>query len=137
MQIVIYEKIIFIVNNMQKDKKRRLETITKELLENPLQTTRELEGKTWISKSTIANYINNDLDTIGQKDERIISITEKDFELMNLIQEEKFRRIKEEKEKINNTDINKWEEAATRRYQIFKWDITNAEWWLKEVIIEL
>lgn len=122
---------------MQKDKQRRLEKVAKELLNNPLQTTRELEEKTWVSKSTIASYISNDLDTLGQKDERIITITEKDFELLNLIQEEKRRRLNEEKEKINNNDIDKWEQTATKRYMLFKWEATDKEWWLKEVIIEM
>jgi hypothetical protein len=39
---------------------------------------------------------------------------------MNIIQDEKFRRLQEEKEKINNTDINKWEETATKRYTLFR-----------------
>lgn len=115
------------------DKKKKLWKVVKELLNNPLQTIREVSEKTWVSKSTVANYINEDLDKLGQKDEKIILITDKDFELMSLIQEEKFRRMREEKDKINNTDINKWEETATRRYQIFKWDITNKEWGLKNI----
>lgn len=115
------------------DKKKKLWKVAEELLNNPLQTIREVSEKTWVSKSTVANYINEDLDKLGQKDEKIITITDKDFELMSLIQEEKFRRMKEEKDKINNTDINKWEETATRRYQIFKWDITNKEWGLKNI----
>lgn len=115
---------------MQKDKQKRLWKVVKELLKDPLLTTREIEEKTWISKSTVANYINNDLDTVGLKDDRIINITDKDFELMNLIQQEKFRRIQEEKEKINNTDINKWEETATKRYSLFRWNATDKQWWL-------
>lgn len=115
------------------DKKKKLWKVAEELLNNPLQTIREVSEKTWVSKSTVANYINEDLDKLGQKDERIIAITDKDFELMNLIQEEKFRRIKEEKDKINNTDINKWEETATRRYQIFKWNITDKNWGLNSL----
>ena len=133
MLIVIYENLIFIQNNMQKDKKRRLEKVTKELLNNPLQTTREIEAKTWISKTTVANYINNELATLGQKDERIVSITDKDFELMDLIQLEKLRRMNEEKEKVNNSDIDKWEQTATKRYMLFKWDATDKDWWLNNI----
>lgn len=118
---------------MQKDKKKRLWKVVKELLKDPLLTTREIEEKTWISKSTVANYINNDLDTVGLKDERILNITNKDFELMNLIQEEKFRRLQEDKENINNSDINRWEETATKRYTLFRWNATDDKGWLKSL----
>jgi hypothetical protein len=36
------------------------------------------------------------------------------------IQKEKKRRLKEESEQINNSDIDKWEQTATRRYSLFR-----------------
>lgn len=117
---------------MQKDKKKRLWKVVKELLKDPLQTTREIEEKTWISKSTVANYISKDLDTFGQKDDRIISLTDKDFDMMIKIQEEKFKRL-EKPEDINHNDLDKWENTATRRYTLFRWDATDEKWWLKNI----
>lgn len=47
---------------MRVDKKKKLWKVAEELLNNPLATTREVSENTWVSKSTVANYINNDLD---------------------------------------------------------------------------
>lgn len=114
------------------DRKKNEWEVIKEFLENPLQTLREVEEKTWISRTTVWN-IKNNLDKTWQKDDRIVNITDKDFELMNIIQEEKFRRLQEEKDRINNTDINKWEETATKRYTLFRWNATWKDWWLKSL----
>lgn len=114
------------------DRKKNEWEVIKEFLENPLQTLREVEEKTWISRTTVWD-IKNNLDKTWQKDDRIVNITDKDFELMNIIQDEKFRRLQEEKEKINNTDINKWEETATKRYTLFRWSATWKDWWLKSL----
>ena len=114
------------------DRKINEEIIAKEFLENPLQTLREVEEKTWISRTTVWDVKNN-LDKIWQKDDRIITLTEEDFELMLSIQQEKKRRLNEEKEKINNTDIDKWEQTATKRYSLFRWNITNKEWWIQSL----
>jgi hypothetical protein len=56
----------------------------------------------------------------GTKDDRIISLTDKDFEMMQDIQKEKFRRLKEEKNELNNSDINQWDKTAQARYSIFR-----------------
>lgn len=114
------------------DRKKHEWEVAKEFLKNPLQTLRDVEKATWISRTTVWS-IKNNLDKIWQKDERIINITDKDFDLMNIIQEEKFRRLNEEKEKINNTDINKWEETATKRYTLFRWSATDNNWWLNSL----
>ena len=114
------------------DRKKNEWEVIKEFLENPLQTLREVEEKTWISRTTVWD-IKNNLDKTWQKDDRIVNITDKDFELMNIIQEEKFRRLQEEKDRINNTDINKWEETATKRYTLFRWNATWKDWWLKSL----
>lgn len=118
---------------MQKDKKKRLWKIAKELLKDPLQTTRELEKKTWISKSAIANYINNDLDTLGLKDPKIVLLTDKDFNCIVLWVEEIERRLKDKEElnKMRVTEISQVIKDNTARYTLFRWDATNLEWWSK------
>lgn len=122
---------------MQKDKKKRLWKVAKELIKDPLLTTRELEKKTWISKSAIANYINNDLDTFGQKDDRILWVCETDFEIVKLWQAIIKNRLQDEEEvaKMRTFEIAQTIEKSEKRYQIFKWDITDKNWWLKEINI--
>ena len=118
---------------MQKDKKKRLWKIAKELLQDPLQTTRELEKKTWISKSTIANYINNDLDSLGLKDEKIIKLTDWDFEMMQLIQQKKFKRLQDTEKPVDDNNLNQWDREAKARYSLFRWDATDDTWALKTI----
>jgi hypothetical protein len=57
---------------------------------------------------------------IGAKDDKIIKLTDEDFDLMISIQKEKKRRLDEEKDKINNSDIDRWEQTATKRYSLFR-----------------
>lgn len=119
---------------MQKDKKKRIWKVAKELIKDPLLTTRELEKKTWISKSAIANYINNDLDTLGQKDDRILWVCETDFNIVKLWQAIIEKRLQDEAEvaKMRTFEIAQTIEKSEKRYQIFKWDISNKDWWLKQ-----
>jgi hypothetical protein len=57
---------------------------------------------------------------IGAKDDKIIKLTDEDFDLMISIQKEKKRRLDEQKDKINNSDIDRWEQTATKRYSLFR-----------------
>ncbi len=118
---------------MRADKAKKVSSVAKEILNNPLQTVREVAEKTGVSKSSVATYIQEDLDRLGQKDEKIIQLTDEDFTLMLDIQKEKKRRLKEEPNQINNNDIDKWENTATRRYTIFRWDATDKDGWLKQI----
>lgn len=121
------------IKTERKDKKKRLWKVTKELLKNPLLTTREIEKKTWISKSTVANYINNDLDKVGLKDDRILWICDKDLEIVNWTQAEIARRIRDEKEEVTMSDLIKAWDVSAKRYSLFKWDITDNEGWMKNI----
>lgn len=125
---------------MQKDKQKRLSIVTKELLKDPLATTREIEEKTWISKSTVANYISNDLDTIGQKNKDIIEITDIDKQAIKLAQRIIIQSLEKHVEKSEASGWLWLQEAlqaswlakeSTARYSLFRWSATDNEWWLK------
>lgn len=47
---------------MRIDKAKKVSSVTKELLENPLQTVREVAEKTGVSKSSVASYIQEMVD---------------------------------------------------------------------------
>jgi len=61
-----------------------------------------------------------ELERTGIKDERIINLTDKDYEIMLLAQKEKEKRLTETPDKVNNSDLDKWDNTATKRYTIFK-----------------
>jgi len=113
------------------DKKRNVDKVAAELAKNPLATERELAKETGVSKSAV-NRAKKEVGRSGVKDDRIVHLTDKDFELMQLIQSEKERRLYEEKDKINNCDINRWEETAVKRYTLFRGDATDEKGGAKE-----
>ena len=120
---------------MRADKKKSLSKVTKELLKNPIQTVREVAEKTWVSKSTVANYINENMDELGHKNKDIIQITDTDLEILKLWQQEIFNRLqkKEELEKMRTFEIAQTIEKSEKRYQIFRWDVTDDNWALKTI----
>lgn len=120
---------------MRADKKKSLSKVTKELLTNPIQTVREVAMKTWVSKSTVANYINENMDELGHKNKDIIQITDTDLEILKLWQKEIFKRLQDEEElqKMRTFEIAQTIEKSEKRYQIFRWDVTDDNWGLKTI----
>lgn len=117
---------------MRTDKKVSISKVAKEVLNNPLLNQREIAEKTWLSLGNVNDKLNI-LEQEGQKDDRIIWLTDKDFELMKQIQEVKFKRLEEDSQ-INNNDLDKWENTAVKRYSLFRWSATDKEWGLKETV---
>ena len=119
---------------MRKDKAKSIAKVTSEILKNPLSTVREIAETTWVSKSSVANYINEDLDKLGQKDERILKITETDLNIVEKWQKEIDRRLsqKEELEKMKTIEISQVIKENTARYSLFRWSATDDKWGLKQ-----
>lgn len=116
---------------MRTDKKVSISKVAKEILNNPLLNQREIAEKTWLSLGNVNDKLNI-LEQEGKKDDRIIWLTDKDFELMKQIQEVKFKRLQEDSQ-INNNDLDKWENTAVKRYSLFRWSATDKEWGLKGI----
>lgn len=114
---------------MRADKATNIANVAKELLENPLQTERQIAEWLWIWAWTV-NRAKQELEQNGAKDERIIGLTDRDFELMKKIQDVKFKRI-ETDDVINNNDLDKWENTATKRYSFFRGSATDEQWGMK------
>lgn len=114
---------------MRADKAKNIAKVAKELLQNPLQTERQVAENLWIWAWTV-NRAKQELEQNGAKDERIVWLTDEDFNLMTTIQKEKFRRL-QDPEKINDNDLDKWENTATKRYSLFRGSATDNEWGLK------
>ena len=118
----------------RKDKLKNQAKVIKAVLKNPLATQNELVKKTWLSKGTV-NKNMQEIDQnwpLTEKDDRILWICDKDFEMINLTIDETKRRIVETPEEVSTSDLIRAGAESTRRYTLFKWDITNEYWWLKD-----
>lgn len=110
------------------DKKRNLAKVAKVIIENPLLTEREIAKKAKVANWT-AHRAKKEIEQNGAKDDRIVGLTDEDFEIQKIIQAEKRRRL-EKPEKISNKDLDTRDNSAMKRYTIFRWSATNKEWWL-------
>lgn len=114
------------------DKTKNKIKVIKELLRDPLQTEREIAEQTNIGKSSV-NRAKKEMGQNGVKSNIIDEIIKKDAEIVKLTQAEIQRRILEERWKVSTRDlISAWDVSA-KRYTIFKWDVTDDEWWLKSI----
>lgn len=113
------------------DAKKNSEKIISEVLMNPLQSQREIAKNAWVWKTTVQEHLKELPNTT--KDDRIISLTDKDFELMQIIQKKKFERLNDTEKPVNDSDINNWDKEAKARYTLFRWEATNSEWWMKDI----
>lgn len=113
------------------DAKKNQEKITKEVLSNPLQSQREIASNAGVWKTTVQEHLKNLPNTT--KDDRILTLTDKDFELMQLIQKRKFERMNNTEQPVNDSDLNNWDKEAKARYTIFRWDVTDEKWGFKDM----
>lgn len=117
---------------MRTDKAKNKSKIVKEVLKNPLQSQREIAKKVWLWKTTIQEHL-QDIKTT--KDDRILWVCEKDFEIVTIWQEIIKQRLqdKEEVKKMRTFEIAQTIEKSEKRYMLFKWEATDKDWWLKSI----
>ncbi len=113
------------------DKLKNKAKIIKEVLKNPLQSQREIAENTWLWKTTVQEHL---LDIKATKDDRILWVCEKDFEIVKLWQAiiEERLRDKTETDKMRTFEIAQTIEKSEKRYMLFKWDATDKDWWMKQ-----
>lgn len=116
---------------MRADKKANIAKVAKVALLEPLLTRDQIAEKAWVSTWTASNML-KELDGSWPKDPRIIWLTDWDFDLMKVIQKEKFARL-QNPEQVNDNDLDKWENTATKRFTIFRGSATDKEWGLKGI----
>lgn len=125
---------------MRVDKKKNISKVLKEAIKNPLRPKYKIAEDLWIGEWTV-NRAFEEMEKSGEisKIPEIQDICADDFEIVKLTQKETIRRLKDKDEivKITMQDLNRAWDVSTKRYTIFKWDITNKEWGLKEVILEM
>ena len=115
------------------DKKKNLDKAAASLAKNPLQTEAELAKDVWIGAWT-AHRAKKQLEESGEfKDERIISLSDKDLECVELWVKEINRRLStaSELEKMRTPEISQVIKENTARYTLFRWEATDPQWALK------
>jgi hypothetical protein len=95
-------------------------------------TRDEIAKQAWVSQWTASNVLSK-LDQYWRKDDRILWVCEKDFEIVKLWQAIIADRLKDktETDKMRTFEIAQTIEKSEKRYMLFKWDVTKADWWLK------
>ena len=106
------------------DKKRNIDKVAAELAKNPFATEREIAKKTGIAHSTV-NATKKHLPEKSTKDDRIVALTDQDFNIMLLAGREISRRIEEEPKKLKVRDLNESARESAKRYQIFRGEVTD------------
>lgn len=117
-----------------KAKRERIESkinkakVIKEILRNPLQSQREIAKNAWVSKWTVTNKLGE----IGlTKDDRILWICDTDIQNVCLWQKILQDRLKKQADTLKVWEIVDIIQEWTRRYTLFKWDVTDKNGWLK------
>ena len=116
----------------RKDKITNQWKVAKILVVKPLATQREIAKEAGIWLWNVNRQL-NELERNGTKDPRILNICDADLDIVTLWQAELLRRLWEEPTKMWTRDIVAAMDNWTRRYTIFKWDITDENWWLKQL----
>ena len=113
-----------------------MEKVAKARLKNPRATTREVAEKTWLDHSTVAK-LDKEIPQISTKDDRIITLTDKDFDIVKLAQQRIEEKLMDEAEmkKTRIGEISTVAKDSAARYTIFRWELTDNEWWGKVEII--
>ena len=116
------------------DKKKNIAKVVKEVLHNEVWTQRDIAENTWLWLWTV-NRVIKELEQNGTKDDRILWVCEKDFEIVTLWQEIIKQRLKDKEEikKMRTFEIAQTIEKSEKRYMLFKWEATWKDWWLKNI----
>lgn len=114
------------------DKTKNKIKVIKELLRDPLQTEREIAKNANISNWT-AHKTKKEVEQRWAKSNIIDDIIKKDAEIVKLVQDELKKRIKDNPSKVSTRDIISAWDVSAKRYTIFKWNVTDEEWWLKSI----
>lgn len=114
-------------------KEKNVMKVTKALIKDPTLTSRELWKLTWMWATT-ANRARREVAQNGTKIPSIADICKLDIDIVKKWLLEIQRRFadKEELKKIRAQEISQIIKENTARYTLFKWDITDDEWWLKK-----
>ena len=116
--------------------KNKLKVIT-ELAKDPMASERDIASRVWISPSTAHEHI-KDIPN-SSKSEHIETIIKKDLHVVNNAQEILHDRLNNSPDDISTRDIISSADVSAKRYSLFKWDVTDKDWGIKDnrVVVEI
>ena len=117
---------------MRVDKEINHNKVVKDVLLNPLATQRERAANLWLSKTAVQEHLQEVKVT---KDDRIVSITDTDLNIVEKGQKEIDRRMSDSEElgKMRTVELSQVLKESTARYSLFRWSATDKDWWLKQI----
>ena len=120
------------------DKLRNRAKVIKATLQNPLASQREIAKQQWVSHETV-NRVQKEMWQTVTKDDRILWICEADLEIIKLWQKIINEKLNDKKyvKKMRASEVSQVIAENTKRYSLFKWDATNAEGWIKQVLVNV
>lgn len=120
------------------DKLRNRAKVIKATLQNPLKSQREIAKQVWVSKGTVSN-VQQELGQTWPKDDRILWICEADLEIIRLWQKIIADKLNDKKyvKKMRASEVSQVIAENTRRYTLLKWDATDEQGWIKQVLINV
>ncbi len=116
------------------DKRKNIEKIAKVVVKNPRATEREIAKETGLGNWTI-NRLKTEVEQIGAKDERILTLTDKDFDIVILAQQRIQEKLADEEEmkKTRIGEISTVAKDSAARYTVFRWAITDEKWAMRDL----
>jgi len=124
-----------VIESKRADKKKNIDRVTACLINNPFHSESKIAKELWISSST-AHLAKKEIEQSKVKDDRIVSLTDLDFDCINLWVKEIKRRLedKDELKSMRVTEISQVIKENTARYTLFRWDATDSRGWLKNTV---
>lgn len=120
------------------DKLRNRAKVIKATLKNPLASQREIAKQQWVSDKTVSR-VQKEMSQTVSKDDRILWICDKDLEIITKWQQEIMKKLSNPKavQKMRIWEISTALAESTRRYTLLKWDATDEQGWIKQVLINV
>ncbi len=110
---------------MRIDKQRNIDKIAAELIKDPMQTQEEIAAKTGVSHATVSRAL-GEVSKLVQKDDRIVALTDDDFEIVRLTQRLTLEKLNgEEAEKTRAKDLAYIGDVSAKRYSLLQGSATD------------
>ena len=121
------------------DKLKNRAKVIKATLQHPLKSQREIAKEAWVWNWTVART-HKEMEQNGAiKDDRILGICDKDLEIIKMWQEIISKKLSNPKvvQKMRASEVSQVIAENTRRYSLFKWDATDSQGWIKQVLVNV
>ncbi len=120
---------------MRADKRKSVDKVAASLVKNPMQGQVEIAEDTGLGLGTV-NRAMDEVEKYGNKDPRIVDLTDEDLTIQELIQEQKLKKLKNNPKEISDSDLNQWDRHSMARLSLFKGDVTDEQGGLKKLSTE-